>query len=87
MAYLTAQQNLGREVAKRIGNESYSKGFVRARKFKYQYQRFTDMIQYVQDTYFIADTIYFTEKMKECLIESAKKCIRDFVDSKCIVVY
>lgn len=87
MAYLTAQQNLGREVAKRIGNESYSKGFVRARKFKYQYQRFTDMIQYAQDTYFIADTIYFTEKMKECLIESAKKCIRDFVDSKCIVVY
>lgn len=87
MAYLTAQQNLGREVAKRIGNESYSKGFVRAREFKYQYQRFTDMIQYVQDTYFIADTIYFTEKMKECLIESAKKCIRDFVDSKCIVVY
>lgn len=87
MAYLTAQQNLGREVAKRIGNESYSKGFVRAREFKYQYQRFTDMIQYAQDTYFIADTIYFTEKMKECLIESAKKCIRDFVDSKCIVVY
>lgn len=87
MAYLTAQQNVGREVAKMIGSESYSEGFVRAKEFKYQYERFTDMIQYAQDNYFIADTIYFTEKFENCLIEAAKKCIRDFVDSKCIVVY
>lgn len=87
MAYLTAQQNVGREVAKMIGSESYSKGFVRAKEFKYQYERFTDMIQYAQDNYFIADTIYFTEKFEKCLIEASKKCIRDFVYSKCIVVY
>lgn len=87
MAYLTAQQNVGREVAKMIGSESYSEGFVRAKEFKYQYERFTDMIQYAQDNYFIADTIYFTEKFEKCLIEASKKCIRDFVDSKCIVVY
>lgn len=87
MAYLTAQQNVGREVAKMIGSESYSEGFVRVKDFKYQYERFTDMIQYAQDNYFIADTIYFTEKFEKCLIEAAKKCIRDFVDSKCIVVY
>lgn len=87
MVYLTAQQNVGREVAKMIGRESYSEGFVRAKEFKYQYERFTDMIQYVQDNYFIADTIYFTEKFEKCLIEASKKCIRDFVDSKCIVVY
>lgn len=87
MEYLTSQQNVGREVAKMIGSESYSKGFVRAKEFKYQYERFTDMLQYAQDNYFIADTIYFTEQFKECLIASTKKCIRDFVDSKCIVVY
>lgn len=87
MAYLTAQQNVGREVAKMIGSESYSEGFVRAKEFKYQYERFTDMLQYAQDNYFIADTIYFTEKFEKCLIEASKKCIRDFVDSKCIVVY
>lgn len=87
MAYLATQQNAGREVAKMIGSESYSEGFVRAKEFKYQYERFTDMIQYAQDNYFIADTIYFTEKFEKCLIAAAKKCIRDFVDSKCIVVY
>lgn len=87
MAYLTAQQNVGREVAKMIGSESYSEGFERVKDFKYQYKRFTDMIQYTQDNYFIADTIYFTEKFEKCFIEATKKCIRDFVDSKCIVVY
>ena len=87
MGYLTLQQNVGREVAKMIGSESYSEGFVRAKEFKYQYERFTDMLQYAQDNYFVADTIYFTEHFKKCLIASAKKCICDFVDSKCIVVY
>ena len=87
MEYLTLQQNVGREVAKMIGSESYSEGFVRAKEFKYQYERFTDMLQYAQDNYFVADTIYFTEHFKKCLIASAKKCICDFVDSKCIVVY
>lgn len=87
MDYLSLQQNVGREVAKMIGSESYLEGFDRVKEFKYQYERFTDMIQYVQDNYFIADTIYFTKKFENCLIESAKKCIRDFVDSKCIVVY
>lgn len=87
MEYLTLQQNVGREVAKMIGSESYSKGFVRAKEFKYQYERFTDMLQYTQDNYFVADTIYFTEHFKKCLIASAKKCVCDFVDSKCIVVY
>lgn len=87
MAFLLAQQNVGREVAKMIGKESYTEGFVRAEGFKYQYERFTDMLQYAQDNYFIADTINFTQKFEKCLIEAAKKCICDFVDSKCIVVY
>lgn len=87
MTYLTAQQNVGREVAKIIGNESYYEGFIHTKEFKYQYEYFTDMIQYVQDNYFISDTIYFTEKFEKCLIEATQKCIRNFIDSKCIVVY
>ena len=87
MSELASQQNVGREVAKMIGNESYVGGFVHATGFKYQYERFTDMLQYAQDNYFVADKISFTAKFEKCLIEATKKCIRDFVDSKCIVVY
>lgn len=87
MAYLMEQQNVGREVAKIIGNEAYIEGFIRAKEFKYQYQRFNDMLQYVQDTYFIADSIPFTDQFKKCFIEATKKCISDFVDAKCTVVY
>lgn len=84
---LASQQNVGREVAKIIGTESYEGGFIHATGFKYQYERFADMLQYAQDNYFVADKINFTAKFEQCLIEATKKCIRDFVDSKCIVVY
>ena len=87
MSYLVLQQNVGREVAKMIGNESYFGGFIHATGFKYQYERFTDMLRYAQDNYFDADKIDFTPKFEQCLIEATKKCVRDFVDSKCIVVY
>lgn len=87
MSFFSSQQNVGREVAKMIGQESYSQGFKSATGFKYQYERFTDMIQYAQDNYFQAETIGFSQKFEKCLIEAAKKSIRDFVDSKCIVVY
>lgn len=87
MSYLMAQQNVGREVAKMIGSEAYAEGFVKSKDFKYQYQRFTDMLEYAQDTYFVADAIPFTAKFEKCLLEATKKCVQDFVDAKCIVVY
>lgn len=87
MAYLTNQQSVGREVAKMIGNKSYAEGFMHSKEFKYQYQRFEDMLQYVQDNYFIAESIPFSAQFESCLLEATKKCIRDFVDSKCIMVY
>ncbi len=87
MNYLTNQQNVGREVAKMIGYEAYAGGFTRSKEFRYQYQRFADMLQYAQDNYFIAESISFTSQFESCLIEATKKCIRAFVDSKCIMVY
>jgi hypothetical protein len=87
MTFLLTQQNVGREVAKLIGKEAYTEGFIRGEEFKYQYERFIDMLQYVQNNYFSTDTINFTQKFEYCLIEAVKNCIRDFVDAKCIIVY
>lgn len=86
-SYLTTNQNVGREVAKLIGNEAYKNGFVKETGFRYQYDRFTDMIQYVQDNYFMAKSIPFTVAFEKCLSAAIKGCISDFVDAKCVVVY
>ena len=80
-------KNIDRQVAKTIGNEAYREGFLHAKDFRYQYQRFTDMLQYTQENYFMAERIPFTGKFEKCLLEAAEKCISDFVDAKCIVVY
>ena len=87
MGYLILQQNLGREAAKMIGEESFKNGYERYEGFKRQDDRFKDMLDYAQSNYFTGKKIYFTEKFKECLIESVQKCIRDFVNAKCVVVY
>lgn len=86
-AFWANQQGIGREVAKIIGNEAYEKGFMNSTGFKYQYEHFEDMLQYVQTNYFNQPLISFSERFENCLLEAAKKCIRDFVDSRCIVVY
>lgn len=85
--YLIKNQNVGREVAKLIGNEAYRNGFIKETGFRYQYERFTDMIQYVQDNYFMAKSIPFTLAFERCLSAALKECISNFVDAKCIVVY
>ena len=86
-AYLTLDQNVGREVAKIIGEEAYENGFTLQKEIVYQYIRFVDMLEYTQDNYFSASNIDFTEKFRECLKKAIEKCINDFVDCKCIVVY
>lgn len=86
-AYLAYNQNVGREVAKLIGDEAYKNGFVKEIGFRYQYERFTDMIQYTQDNYFMAKNIPFTNVFEKCLHTAIKKVINNFVDSRCIVVY
>ena len=87
MAYFSANQKFGREVAKLIGKYAYEQGFCKDKTFKYQYARFTDMLQYAQDSYFMAKYIPCTETFKFCILEAAKKCVRNFVDSRCVVVY
>lgn len=84
---LTAQQNLGRQAARILGQEAYKEGFEQCKGFRYQYQRFEDMLQYLQDTYFTAPSIPLTPKFEECLIQAAQECISNFIDAKCIVVY
>lgn len=86
-AYLAYNQNVGREVAKLIGDEAYKNGFVKETGFRYQYERFTDMIQYTQDNYFMAKNIPFTNAFEKCLHTAIKKVINNFVDARCIVVY
>ena len=85
--YLSFNQNVGREVAKLIGAEAYANGFIKSLGFKYQYDRFSDMIQYTQNNYFMAKNIHFTTAFATCLSTAIKACIQDFVDAKCIFVY
>lgn len=85
--YLTAQQALGRQVARILGREAYEKGFQKSKEFRYQYERFEDMLQHLQDTYFKSGSIPLTTQFQECLIQAAQDCISDFIDAKCVVVY
>lgn len=85
--YLSLNQNLGREVAKLIGLAAYREGFEKKTCFRYQYQRFEDMIQYTQDNYFTAKNIDYTDAFAKCLTTAIADCITNFVDAKCIVVY
>lgn len=87
LKYLTAQQNLGRQAARILGQEAYKEGFEKCKGFRYEYKRFEDMLQYLQDTYFTAPSIPLTPKLEECLIRAAKMCISNFIDAKCVVVY
>lgn len=86
LKYLTAQQNLGRQVARILGQEAYTEGFEKCKGFL-QYQKFEAMLQYLLDTYFTGPSIPLTPKFEECLIRAAQACISNFIDAKCIVVY
>lgn len=87
IAYLKANQNLGRQVARNIGDEAYEHGFQKQSGFAYQYDRFQDMLQYTQDTYFFASSIPLTTMFADQLQKALCQCIMDFVDAHCIVVY
>jgi site-specific DNA recombinase len=76
-----------KEVAKLIGLAAYREAFEKKTCFRYQYQRFEDMIQYTQDNYFTAKNIDYTDAFAKCLTTAIADCITDFVDAKCIVVY
>lgn len=83
--YLVMDQNLGREMAKLIGEEAHN--HVKNKIFSYQYKRFEGMLQYTQDTYFNASSINLSNDIRTCLNKALVKCIKDYIDTRCIVVY
>lgn len=88
--YLKDGQAFGKEFAKIVGNESFDKGFKNNPNFCYQYQRLTDMIQHTQDHYFIAEKVTLSEDSVAFITGlrmALHKCIKDFMDAKCIEVY
>lgn len=88
--YLKDGQAFGKEFAKIVGNEAFEKGFKSNENFCYQYQRFTDMIQYTQDQYFTAEKVTLSENavgFVSCLQTALHRCITDFLNAKCIEVY
>ncbi len=83
------KENFGREIAMSIGSDSYKKGFTGAYGL-YQYEYFSNMIAYTQNHYFRGEQIVFGDKSKELterINYALAKCVRSFIDSRCIEVY
>lgn len=85
--YLLVNQNFGREMAKLIAQEAYRQGFEKNKGFAYQYERFEEMLQYTQDIYFNASSINPSDVIINCLNHALAICIRNYIDTRCIVVY
>ena len=85
--YLKDYQYLGRITTMLIGKDAYEKGFMKDSYWKYQYERWNDMLVYLQDEYFSSLSIKYNEKFNECLEKALKICFDEFINSKCIVVY
>lgn len=88
--YLKDGQAFGKEFAKIVGNESFEKGFKSNPNFCYQYQRLTDMLQHTQDHYFTAEKVMLSDNsiaLVACLQMALHKCVKDFLNAKCIEVY
>ncbi len=83
------KNDLGREIAKAVGDEAYNKGFTGAYGL-YQYEYFNNMITYTQNHFFRGEQIVFGDSTQELnsRIEAAlNKCVRNFIDQRCIEVY
>lgn len=83
------KNNLGREITKAVGDEAYNKGFTGAYGL-YQYEYFNNMITYTQNHFFRGEQLVFGDSTQELngRIEAAlNKCVRNFIDQRCIEVY
>lgn len=80
-------QTLGREMAMLIGIEAYKYGFEKKKGYEPQYKRFEDMLQYTQDTYFDAPSITPSPAISACLNIALANCVKNYIDTQCIVVY
>lgn len=84
------KENLGREIAKAIGEESYKGGFNSGELGLYQYEYFNNMITYTQNHFFRGEQLVFgedTEELSNTIKSAIDKCLKYFIDSRCIEVY
>lgn len=87
MQHLKKNQNFGREVAELIGQEAYDCGFKKGDGFAFQYERLNDMFSYVTERFFPADKIRISPQLEKKLNDALTMCVRNFIDTNCVVVY
>lgn len=82
------KDSLGRYLARVIGQDSYVQGFCYDNKnYKTQYERFAQMLDYVQTNYFSASKVKVSNSLTDAMNQAVAKCILEVISTKCIVVY
>lgn len=84
------KDNLGREIAMAIGEKSYKGGFESGDLGLYQYEYFNNMITYTQNHFFRGEQLVFgadTKELSDTIRGAIDKCLKHFIDSRCIEVY
>lgn len=82
------KDSLGRYLARVIGQDSYVKGFcLDNNNYKTQYERFAQMLDYVQTHYFSASKVTVSNNLTDAMNQAVAKCILEVISTKCIVVY
>lgn len=82
------KEQLGRYLARIIGQDSYVKGFCYNDKiYMKQYERFSQMLNYVQTNYFFSNKVKVGSSLTDAMNEAVAKCVLDTISTKCIVVY
>ena len=84
------KDNLGREIAMEIGEASYKGGFQSGELGLYQYEYFNNMINYTQNHFFRGEQLVFgsdTKELSDTIRGAIDKCLKHFIDSRCIEVY
>ncbi|MFT4145242.1 MAG: hypothetical protein QM644_12370 [Mobilitalea sp.] len=82
------KDSLGRYLARVIGQDSYVQGFCFNNKiYKTQYDRFAQMLNYVQTYYFTASRVKVSNNLADAMNQAVAKCILEVISTKCVVVY
>lgn len=81
------KDSLGRSLARVIGLDSYVHGFCSNKSYKTQFDRFTQMLDYVQTYYFTASKVKVSNNLINTMNQAVAKCILEVISTKCVVVY
>jgi len=80
--------SFGKLFAGILYEEAYKFGFSKdANIYKPQFERFGDMLTYVQNNYFSSKTVVVNEEIKKCFVEAVMRIINIIINQRCIVVY